>query len=408
MKVLMLTTKYSLQESSPYLTDELAREIGRSGHEIHVLWVNWDHSKKVYEERKKINSLIVHEVPAVQINFGPYKLRRLVRWLITPWRVAIHAYKIKKLINPDVFVAYSPLVALWLPVWLLTRQCKSRRYLIQWDFFPDAQQQDGSIRSNFVVLILRRLENWLMNRFSIIGCMSPRNVDYLKYNYNINENINVEVLPIWTSLPSYNEGSREAVRAKYGLPINKLIFIFGGQFVAGRGIEDILAAAEMCSEKGKDFCFLFIGQGPFVNYINSAILKKNCDIRLLNNIPRNEYLTLLSVCDVGIASTLRVAVPTFPSKSLDYIQVGIPVLASVDPRTDFGDFIENNKIGIQVPAGDSVEFSKGMFLIDEILKNDSRKNQFSKANFSSVIDKYFSVKNTADSVIGIKLNNGRL
>lgn len=401
MKVLMLATKYSREESSPYLTDELAREIASLGHEIHVLWVNWERNSKVSRERCCKNFVTLHEVSAVHINWGPNYWRRFVRWVLTPWRVAINAYQIQKLNNPDVFIAYSPLTALWLPVWLLTRGTKVRRYLVQWDFFPDAQQQDGALKSAKIARVLRWLENWLMNRFTVIGCMSPLNIEYMKNNYRIKNNIEVKHLPIWTSCPKYKIVSREIVRHKYGLPIDKPIFVFGGQFVTGRGIEEILAASEICSQGGEEFLVLFIGKGPLVECITEVVSRGASNIIILNNIPRREYLTLLSACDVGLVSTLRVAVPTFPSKSLDYIQVGLPILASVDPRSDFGDFIENNEIGIQVPAGNYLELAGGMRTILKTVHLNQKRGQIGFGKSFEILNKVFLVKNAALNVMGV-------
>lgn len=400
MKVLMLATKYSCEENSPYLTDELAREIAKLGHEIHVLWVNWERGSKVLRERYCNNLLTVHEVSSVHINWGPNYWRRFVRWFLTPWRVAINVYQIQKLNDPDLLIAYSPLTALWLPVWLLTRQTKIRRYLVQWDFFPDAQRQDGALRSAKLAQVLHWIENWLMNRFTVIGCMSPRNIEYMQNNYKIKNDIEIKYLPIWTSRPQYKNVPREIVRRRYGLPMDKPILVFGGQFVTGRGIEEILAASEVSSQAGEDFCILFIGKGPLIKYINEVISRGVSNVMVLNNIPRDEYLTLLSACDVGLVSTLRVAVPTFPSKSLDYIQVGLPILASVDPRTDFGDFIESNELGIQVSAGDFLALAGGISAVLKMVYLNQKRGRIYYEKSIDILKRVFLVKGAALNIMG--------
>jgi glycosyltransferase involved in cell wall biosynthesis len=395
MRILMLVTKYSLKEDSPYMTDELASELTRQGHEVRVLWVNWEGCSLVECSAVVPNMPIVTVVPAVLVNYGSLKFRRAIRWILTPFRVAWTARSLQKNYQPDMVVAYSPLTALWLPVWLLTSRLTSRKYLVQWDFFPDAQYQDGALKSKFAARFLKNFETWLINRFDIVGCMSPRNIEYLRGNFPIKNSVKIEHLPLWTSRPSYTFDPRSNVRERYGLPVNKVIFIFGGQFVVGRGLDEVIAAAEICGRMGNEFCMVFAGQGPLQSVIDAAALRDLIDVRVINKLPRTEYLKLLSACDVGIVCTLRVAVPTFPSKSLDYLQVGLPILASVDQRTDFGDFIESNEIGLQAPAGDVGLLAEKMAIMIRLVTPNLHVGTLFKEKADFLLRKHFAVDGVA-------------
>jgi hypothetical protein len=44
-------------------------------------------------------------------------------------------------------------------------------------------------------------------------------------------------------------------------------------------------------------------------------------------------------------------IPTFPSKTLDYLQAGLPVVAAVEADTDFRGFVEKHGFGVVVEAG---------------------------------------------------------
>jgi hypothetical protein len=55
---------------------------------------------------------------------------------------------------------------------------------------------------------------------------------------------------------------------------------------------------------------------------------------------------------VGIVATVvNVDVPTFPSKTIDYLRAGLPVTASVEASTDFDSFVETQGFGLAVAAG---------------------------------------------------------
>ena len=55
-----------------------------------------------------------------------------------------------------------------------------------------------------------------------------------------------------------------------------------------------------------------------------------------------------------------VDVPTFPSKTLDYLRAGVPVVASVEATTDYGAFVEERGFGVAEVAGDPVRLLGGI------------------------------------------------
>lgn len=98
------------------------------------------------------------------------------------------------------------------------------------------------------------------------------------------------------------------------------------------------------------------------------------NLTFIDYVPRDEYEELVGSCDIGFISLSRkLTVPSFPSKSLDYFKVAIPILASLDPITDFGDILENRiGAGYSVVAGNLDELeSKATLLIND---SDLREN----------------------------------
>ncbi len=107
---------------------------------------------------------------------------------------------------------------MYMPVWLLTSGRVGRRFLVQWDFFPDAQVQIGMLRGRLKIKLLRALESYLMRRFDVIGCMSPKNIEYLRNHCAIGPGTQSVHLPLWTSRPAFKRESQAVVRQRYGLP----------------------------------------------------------------------------------------------------------------------------------------------------------------------------------------------
>ena len=121
MKLVILCTKYSTSEDSPYLTDELANALARHGHQVTILLADWSdehRARDVPPASGGAPTLIISQ--PVVIKWLPTQLQRTFKWMFSSMRMAAHAYGILKDVRPDVVVAFSPLAAMYIPVWLLT------------------------------------------------------------------------------------------------------------------------------------------------------------------------------------------------------------------------------------------------------------------------------------------------
>lgn len=395
MKIVVLCTKYSMSSESPYLTDELALELVRQGHDVTVLLADW-----ADEHKGKPVAAVIGNGPQVYISrpvvipWLPLTLQRMAKWLLSSLKMARQARRLMLKQQPDMVVGFSPLVAMYLPVWMLTTQAVGLRFLVQWDFFPDAQVQIGALHGRIKFHLLRAFESYLMRRFDVIGCMSPKNIEYLLQHCDITPRAKVVHLPLWTSCPPFEQQPKEQTRERYGIPINTRVFVFGGQLIKGRGIEDIIAASRKL--RNENIRFLFIGDGPLGAIINDEIENKNTIVMTLPKVTRKEYLNIISACDFGIVCTIRdVTVPTFPSKTLDYLLSGIPILASIEESTDYGQFIEQHKIGRTVTAGDIEELTKVAHEMSATLYNKKDASDIS----ARCLREQFSVEKAAAIIL---------
>ncbi len=400
LRVLILCTKYSLKCDSPYLSDELAAAISRAGHDVEIIYVDWAGTESQFGRATTTNGPIVNVVPTLILNRGPLRWRQVIKWAISPVRACWAAWRIDRLFAPDVVVCFSPLTALALPVLLLTRDTDRRRFMVQWDFFPDSHFEDGVLNGNLKRRFLRWLESYLMRRFTAIGCMSPRNIEYMRSHCNLRGRVAEHLLPLWSSMPPYEARARDIIRRDFDLPNERPVFVFGGQLISGRGIEDVLEAATLATQDGAEFSLIFIGKGPKAKDIHAKRAATTIDLRVLDSLPRNQYLELLSACDVGLVTTLNVTVPTFPSKTLDYLQTGTMILASVAASTDYGAFIEQTDVGIQVPAGN---ISAMVIAIKSLcrsmpLSEEMRKQK--REHSRRILREYFSADIAAEIVLG--------
>ncbi|SOY49475.1 glycosyltransferase family 4 protein [Cupriavidus taiwanensis] len=357
MKIVLLCTLYSLDADTPWLSDEMAEAFARKGHEVSVFVVNWSKRPLGKPIAVRKGKLSVYVADPFSLNFGPPVLRKMAKWALSSMSVMGQLLKYRWNNKADLVVGFSPATAMFVPIIFMTALSRARGFLVQWDFFPDHQAQIGLLNGRTMVRALKRLETWLMRRFDVIGCMSLRNVQYLLDNYNMSATQKIVELPIWSSFPKSERVERNLTRHEFGLPADATILVFGGQLSKGRGIEDILEAASLAARRALSCVFLIVGNGQQEGLIKDAIGAGAFNVMHMPGLTRKKYLSLLAACDIGIVSTVRgVDVPTFPSKTLDYINIGLPVLASVEESTDFGEFVKNSGIGLSVLAGDAGAF----------------------------------------------------
>lgn len=373
MKVLMLCTKFSLDENDPWLTNELADSLSAIGHEVDVVLVDWAAvgNKRTNELRTSTGVRVVAVSP---VTVGPAgsRLAKSSKWVFSSARAWNAVRRLVADRRHELVIAYSPAVTMALPIVQATLGGRRRSYFIQWDFFPHHHLQIGLLRSRLAFAVAKAAEAYLIRRFDVIGCMSQRNIEYLTTHYRLRRHQRIEHLPIWGGRSTIPETDRMAVRKAYGLP-QAPIAVFGGQLSAGRGVEDIIAAAAIAAERGLPLVFLLIGDGPLKDLVADAIARGIYSIIWLRRIPRNEYMQVIASCDIALVCTVRhVDVPTFPSKTIDYLRAGLPIVASVEAATDFGDYLTSRGLGLSVEAGDAAGLVDG---IEALLADPARLEQ---------------------------------
>lgn len=251
----------------------------------------------------------------------------------------------------------------------------AKTYLLLKDIFPQNAVDLGMISKKGLKGILyryfRNKERKLYEISDGIGCMSPANVKYiLDHNPEV-ESAKVEVCPnvIEIKDKSISQDLSKEVRLKYGLPLNKKIFVYGGNLGRPQGINFLIRCVE--SQKENDDVFFFIvGDGTEYEKLEEYYKSGNQkNFMLMKRLPKADYDTVVAACDVGlIFLDYRFTIPNFPSRLLGYLQAKLPVLACTDINSDIGKVITEGGFGWWCKS-DSIENFNNV--IEEILQTDT-------------------------------------
>jgi glycosyltransferase involved in cell wall biosynthesis len=370
--VLMIFAKFGETEKDHYITNDLADAFAGRGFRVRVIYLPWD-NPDVRRERFYVqpNGVEVLVSPLLSIKWFGNKGALIAKWggssLLAMCRGRRH-------FGPkpaDLVVTFSPVVIgtfIWF--WVL-RAARLGSYAYLVDFFPFHHRSTGVRLDGPVFRVTEWIETALLRKFSVIGCMSPRGLEYLRKHYRLRADQPTGIVPLWGPQSLAPKVDVALVRAKHGLPVDQPIAVFGGQITEGRGIEEILANASLAQDAGSNLVFLFVGQGSLAPMVQNAINAGARNLILLGEVGRDDYLTLAASCDVGIIATVpNVDVPTFPSKTIDYLRAGLPVAASVEATTDYGEFVEARGFGLAVAAGQPGQL---LAAIAEILSDERRR-----------------------------------
>ena len=224
-----------------------------------------------------------------------------------------------------------------------------------------------------------------------IGCMSQANVDYVLKHNPENSPERVEVCPNSIEIidKSVDEETRVAIRKKYGIPLDKKVFIYGGNLGKPQGIPFLIKCLEKVKDVQEAF-FLVVGNGTEYGLLESYAAKsKQANFKLMQSLPKEDYDTLVAACDVGmIFLDHRFTIPNFPSRLLSYMQAKLPVLAVTDPNTDIGKVIVEGGFGWWCESDDEEYFLKYVLTI-----LDADVDEFGRQGFKYLL-KYYSANDS--------------
>ena len=197
------------------------------------------------------------------------------------------------------------------------------------------------------------------------------------------------------------EEEKLRLKVKYKLPLDKKIFVYGGNLGKPQGLDFLLETIVGIKEE-KAF-FLVVGSGTEYKRISDWFQENRpINATILSNLPKREYDKLLNVCDVGLIFLHKdFTIPNFPSRLLSYLEMSMPVIAATDTNTDIGSVIEMNKIGYSVLSGDIIGMQKSIekLVSDGCNFTQMKKNAWNLLQREYKVDiSYQLIKNKLENV----------
>jgi glycosyltransferase involved in cell wall biosynthesis len=241
----------------------------------------------------------------------------------------------------------------------IKKRDNSISYLLLKDIFPQNALDLGILKKTGVLWLIyfyfRFKEKQLYKYSDFIGCMSPANKKYILEN-NIIDQKKVEVNPNSEYIiKKHVEIDRSEIFRNFDIPLNKMIFIYGGNIGKPQGVDFIIECIKD-NEKRERAHFVIVGSGTEYGKLKNQIdINKFKNTTLIYSLHRYEYEMLLQASDVGMVFLdYKFTIPNFPSRILSYMKFSKPIIMAVDGNTDLGIIARQSGFGDYVKS-DNVE-----------------------------------------------------
>lgn len=374
--------RYNTMNVHDFYADILRNYI-RDGHHVYVV--------TPVESKYNVETSVLKEegCDILQVKIGGYfnvnSVRKGITLIEIEYQVISAIKKYWSNIKFDLVLYATPPISFARVIQYIKKRDGAASYLLLKDIFPQNAVDLGMMSKTGLKSVLykffRYQEKQLYKNSDMIGCMSQANVDYvIEHNPEVDPKI-VEICPNciepqdMTIVPE----DRIELRKKYAIPLEKKVFVYGGNLGEPQGVPFIIECLRAEQNNPKAF-FLVVGAGSEFNKLKKFYDEERPkNMLLLNKLPKDDYDRMVAACDVGlIFLDHRFTIPNFPSRLLSYMQAKLPVLAATDPNTDIGKVIVNGGFGWWCESNDVKAFSE---LVEQALDADYEQMKVNETRY---------------------------
>ena len=404
MNIIFLTLVRTANIEERGIYSDLMRKFRDEGHHVYIVSPcerRMEHDTSLYENHGvtmlNVKTLNIQKTNLIEKGIGTLLIER-------QFQKAIEKYLGN--VKFDLITYSTPPITFTNVVkYLKKKNPNAISYLQLKDIFPQNAVDLGMFAEKSLFnWFFRRKEKNLYHVSDYIGCMSPANVKYvLDHNPEVEAN-KVEVAPnsielcasknpVTAMTDSVNvlqvQNERYYIRKKYDLPINKPIFIYGGNLGKPQGIDYLVKCLDAVKSR-TDCYFVVVGSGTEKNKLDSwcdrQVHDDNLAVKVMNYMPKEDYDSLVKYCDVGLLFLdHRFTIPNYPSRLLSYLENKMPIICATDVNTDIGKIAEQNGYGYWCESVKPIDFT---VLVDRFLAEPERMKTMGERGYEFLKKNY--------------------
>jgi putative colanic acid biosynthesis glycosyltransferase WcaI len=275
-------------------------------------------------------------------------LLRFVAWL---WfHLASTALALVAMPNADVIVAPSPPLTIGVSAWLVSRLRGSRFIYNVQEIYPDIAVQLGAIRSPGIIRALRVLERFVYRHADSLTVISEGMASNL-LSKGVRSS-KVKLIPNYVDMIETSaHAGRNAFSECHGLR-DKFVVTYAGNMGQPQGLQVVVECAEALRGEAS-ILFLLVGDGSEKPQILRRI--KSSGLSNVLVLPYQPYSRVPDIYDAShvclVLQTAGTGGVVLPSKAVQIVGAGRPIIAVTDAGSDLARFVEATGSGLVASPG---------------------------------------------------------
>lgn len=381
---------------------DLMRKFRDEGHKVYIV-TPFERQFGLETQVKEVDGVHILGVKTLNIQKTNVVEKGLGTILLeTQYKHAIQKYLSE--VKVDLILYSTPPITLTgVVAYLKKKNPNAISYLLLKDIFPqNAVDLEMFSQKSLFYKYFRRKEINLYKQSDYIGCMSPANVNFVLEHNSFISKSRVEVAPNSIEISNLPQTlDRDAIRKKYDLPLDKPIFIYGGNLGKPQGIPFLIECLKANANR-EDCYFLVVGNGTYFKMLKAWYEDQHpSNISLFERLPKEDYDQLVQVCDVGlIFLDHRFTIPNYPSRLLSYLEYKMPIIAATDKNCDTGSIAEENGYGLWCESIKPDDFTQ---CVNSFIENPSSIKEMGEKGYQFLLDNYL-VEHTYSKIVKHILN----
>jgi len=371
MKFLIVSQYFWPEE---FRINDLAFELVKKGHEVHVITGNPNYPKGVFIKGYGFKYL-TETFQGVKIFRVPIFPRRnnsimlVLNYLSFIFFGSLFAYFHKEKYDKVFGVNYSPITAI-LPAIIYCKKNKLKLSIWVQDLWPESIIAASNIQSEIIQKWVGKLVKFIYLKSDLIF------VSNNEFKYSIIEkgisSKKIKFLPNWAEDFFVSSKELKPVRKDFNIP-NGFVIMFAGNLGEAQDLEAVLKAAELTKEN-HSIQWVFIGDGRKFNYLKETIKEKELTktVSLLGRFPTESMPSFFKLADMMLVSLKDEYIfsLTVPGKIQSYLASRKPILAMLNGAGS--KVVLEANCGLVANAGDYKKLAENVFesytLSNEILE----------------------------------------
>lgn len=279
---------------------------------------------------------------------------------------------------PPVLLAFSVALA-----------CKIRRMKLVYhcmDIHPEIGQISGEFKISWVFGILKKLDLFTCRvAISIIVLSNDMKKSLMQRDEALQNKIEI--------INNYNLGDSQLGRQNFfDQNDGKFRIVFAGNIGRFQNLDILVTALSRVNNKG-NIQLNFVGEGAALDQLKNLVqnLKLESFVQFIPHQPVSIAKKIIKDSQIAVVSVQENIINyAYPSKTMTYLSLGIPILAIVEKESELAKTIINHNLGFVCPPKDIDNLSNVISNLNNVVQSFEKSNikkyfrsAFSKDEFQS-------------------------